>query len=81
MDATQARQLGLKPLARQGGPATFRFEMNEQQAQDWTKFQAEVRQLGHEATPASVGLIALQRYMTEVRAQLGKPPGGKGSTS
>lgn len=79
MDAQQAKQLGLKPLKKSSGPATFRFEMNEEQAQDWFRFQDEVRALGHEAGPQAIGLIALQRYMTEVRSQVAK--GGKGATT
>ena len=72
MDAQQAKQLGLKPVRKASGPATFRFEMNEEQSQDWVKFQDEVRQLGLEAGPQAIGLIALQRYMAEVRAQIAK---------
>jgi hypothetical protein len=79
MDATQAKQLGLKPLKKSSGPATFRFEMNEEQAQDWFKFQDEVRALGHEAGPQAIGLIALQRYVAEVRSQVAKS--GKGAAT
>ena len=78
MDAQQAKQLGLKPLKRVSGPATFRFEMNEEDAKDWFRFQDEVRALGLEAGPQAIGLIALQRYMTDVRSQVAK--GGKGGT-
>jgi hypothetical protein len=76
MDATKARELGLKPLKKSSGPATFRFEMNEEQAQDWFRFQEEVRALGHESGAQAIGPIALQRYMTEVRSQAEK--GSKG---
>ena len=76
MDALQAKQLGLRPLKKNSGPATFRFELNEEQSRDWFKFQDEVRALGHEAGPQAIGLIALQRYMGEVRGQIAKS--GKG---